>query len=143
METVTQIISGFNKAAVAKKMLKEHEGEMLNYILVTFPRTRWVMYENQHYYEDLETTESGTNEHYNHVAMIPKYVIYKNKEKVSVALPRIDQHDHPFLFIPKGWKKMVVSKDKSKYTLSKQFYIFHINEEFLIEEYADVYFSSY
>lgn len=141
----TEITSGFNKAAVAKKITKDYEGEMRTFIMVIFPRTRWVMYENTHYYEDLESTESGENEYYKHVHMIPKYSVFKNREKVSIALPRVDQNDKPYLFIPKGWKKGVhklSNKDRSKYSLSKEFYIFNINEEFLIEEYADIYFTN-
>ena len=137
----TEIIqSGFNKAAVAQKVTKDDK----EFVMVSFPRTKWVMFENTHYYEDFESTQNGENEYYKHIHMIPKYAIWKNRKKVSIALPRIDGHDKPFLYIPRGWTnpmKTGTNKDRLKYALSKEFYIFNINEEFLIDEFAGVYFS--
>ena len=51
---------GFNVAATCKKVENDKGG----YILAVFPRTRWILFKNHNYYEDVETTSNEENEFY-------------------------------------------------------------------------------
>tara|TARA_R110002020_G_scaffold181370_3_gene376260 strand:+ start:7132 stop:7560 length:429 start_codon:yes stop_codon:yes gene_type:complete len=134
--------SGLNRAGMCRVIKNEEEGK--DYILGVFPRTKWVIFKNKTYYDDVETAESGENEYYKHVSFVPKYVIHKNGKKVSMALPRLDVRGKPFLFIPKGItnKPALVrtKRDKYKFALTKPYYIFNIDEEYNINENADIFF---
>jgi len=129
---------GFNRAAICRHVKNEDK----DYVLAVFPRTRWVLFRNDNYYDDVETVLNKTNEYYKSVSSIPRYQIHKNKKKISFALPRLDVHGNGYLFIPKGVKTINKGKGKSlhKFSLSKEFYIFDIDEEYNINDKADIVF---
>ena len=140
MEKIHISPDGLNSAAVCRAVENDKGG----YILAVFPRTRWVLFKNTHYYNDVANAESGDSEHYKHISMIPRYHVHKNNTKVSMALPRLDRANEPFLFIPKNInnKKLVRSKkDKLKFSLTKNYYIFDVDDEYNINDNAKIYFN--
>jgi hypothetical protein len=135
---------GFNSAATCRivKQEKKHSDKPNDYILAIFPRARWILFKNFNYYEDVESTQNEKNKYYKSVSSIPKYHIHKNNKKISIALPRLDVHGNGYLYIPRGIKVPNTGTGKAlmTYPLKKEFYIFDIDEEYNINDKADIVF---
>ena len=140
MSNIVMNSDGFNVAATCKKVENDKGG----YILAVFPRTRWILFKNHNYYEDVETTSNEENEFYKSIHMIPKYHIHQNNKKVSMALPRLDKAGKPYLFIPKGLinkpQLVMTKRDKYKYSLTKEYYVFDVDDEYNINDNANIFF---
>ena len=125
--------------------LKHVENDKGGYHIAIFPKTKWLLFENHTYYGDVESTEDGENEYYKSIHMIPKYHVMKNRVKISMALPRLDINNEPYLFIPKtnkySQRKIIGTKrDKIKYSITKNYYIFDVDDEYVIHDNAKLFF---
>jgi len=145
VEIVKMESSGLHKLAPVVHVVKrkdEGEDKDLDYHMVLLPGTQIVLifFENTHYDEDLDDVLKGDTTYYKTLTSIPKYTVHKNNKKVSSALPRLDIHESPFLFIPRGHKKMG-KRSKSRYTLQRNYYIFSLDDDYHITEKSSLFFN--
>ena len=120
---------------------KNDDGEEVEYIRASFPRTKWALFENKYYNSDVKgfiSQKKETLEHYQSITQIPKYVVLKNGKKIGVALPRItDEDEEKFLFLPKTYRSSWHIKTNSeKYAIMRNYYIYDIADDFTINDNA-------
>ena len=132
--------SGLHEVARIRHVLKSKDGEERDYHTVSLPGTSIVLifFENKSYDESVEAVSNGDTTHYKSLSSIPKYVVHKNNKKVSSALPRIDIHDSPFLFIPKGHARMGI---KNGNILQKNYYVFNLDEDYHLTKASSLWFN--
>jgi|TARA_R100000789_G_scaffold100186_1_gene109140 hypothetical protein len=143
VEIVKMESSGLHKLAPVVHVIKrkdEGEDKDLDYHMVLLPGTQIVLilFENTHYHEDVDTVSNGDTTYYKTITSIPKYGVHKNNKKVSSALPRLDMHEQPFLFIPKGHKRM---GKINRNALQRNYYIFSLDDEYHITEKSSLFFN--
>jgi len=135
-----KIESGSIVASILKLRYKQEED--VEYFKASFPRAKWVFFENDFYDEDVEQFNNGDTEHYKTFTSIPKYLIFKNKKKIGFALPRVsDFADRKFLFIPITYKnKWRTDTNDKKYAVLRNYYIYDVDDEYIIEDGARLIF---
>ena len=135
-----KIENGSIVASILKLRYKQEED--VEYFKASFPRAKWVFFENDFYDEDVEQFNNGDTEHYKTFTSIPKYLIFKNKKKIGFALPRVsDFADRKFLFIPITYKnKWRTDTNDKKYAVLRNYYIYDVDDEYIIEDGARLIF---
>tara|TARA_Y100000296_G_scaffold73454_1_gene90954 strand:+ start:223 stop:807 length:585 start_codon:yes stop_codon:yes gene_type:complete len=113
----------------------------VDYHQVVFPggRITWTFFENEFFAESLQKIRDGDEEileHYKNESQIPKYMIWRDGEKIGVAMPRNSktQDEVPFLFIPKSRKNNKFSM--KGLGVGREYYIFGVNGEYEIDDKA-------
>ena len=105
-----------------------------NYV-VLFPRAKWLLVRNAMFEQNfIEKAED--NMHHS----VSIYSVVKNNNKIGIALPRYDENDKPFLFIPKTYNKRRLDKMNSRKTILRDYYIFDVNDDFEIDSDAKLTF---
>ena len=122
--------------------LRYKQEEDIEYYRASFPRAKWAFFENEFYESDISTFNSGTNEHYRTIYAIPKYTIFKKGKKIGIALPRVSEFaDKKFLFVPNTYKqKWNVSTNVKKYSVLRDYYIYEVDDDYVIEDGARLFF---
>ena len=122
--------------------LRYKQEEDVEYFKASFPRAKWVFFENDFYNEDVEQFNNGNTEFYKSLTSIPKYLIFKNKKKIGFALPRISEFaDRKFLFIPRTYKsKWRADTNNKKYAILREYYIYDVDDEYIIQDDARLLF---
>ncbi len=87
----------------------------------------WLILPNNYYEEEIK--KEFPTEHYRFASMMPKYNIFRDRQKVGFALPRVSKTGNNFLFIPN-------TKD-----LRRNYYIWDVDESHNIVEDALIYFD--
>jgi len=88
-----------------------------------------------YYDKDIEGFNNKDEDNkYTSLHSIPKYHVYKDKVKLGPVLTRKTFEDKPFLFIPKTYKK------GGKLAITKDYYIYDVDEEYKINEKATLIF---
>ena len=117
--------------------------EQIEYYRAKFPRAKWAFFENEFYDDDIEKLKSGQKlEHYKTVYTVPKYVIFKDGHKIGIALPRTNEQDKVnFLFIPNTYRsKWQTNTNNKKYAVLRNYYIYDIDDEYIINDGARLLF---
>ena len=105
-----------------------------NYV-VLFPRAKWLLVRNAMFEQNfIDKTEK--NMHHT----VPIYNVIKNDSKIGIVLPRFDDNDKPFLFIPRTYNKRRLDKMNSRKTILRDYYIFEVNDDFEIDSDAKLTF---
>ena len=105
------------------------------YIRLPALRAGFVLMFNNFYEEDIKRVMSGDTTHYHTTTVIPRYNVYKNGIKASIALARYTENKMPFLFLPKTsagkgqWKK---KSRHQRYKTQRDYYIFNITDKHII-----------
>ena len=130
------------KAAFIKKQY--HEEKKLDYHQAIFPGGRiiWAMFKNEYYDKEIEGIKNGDEEvmqYYKHENFVPRYHIYRNNVKIGIALPRNahENSDKPYLFIPET--KKYNRKKRNKPGIGLNYYIFDIDDDYLIKNESILY----
>ena len=100
-----------------------------NYV-ICFPRAKWLLTRN-FMFEQNFIEKQETNMHHT----VPIYNVIKNTSKIGIVLPRYDENDKPFLFIPRTYNKQRLDKMNNRKTILRDYYIFEVNDDF--EIYSD------
>ena len=105
-----------------------------NYV-VLFPRAKWLLVRNamfeQNFVDKIEKNMHHT---------VPIYNVIKNDSKIGIVLPRYDDNDKPFLFIPRTYNKRRLDRMNSRKTILRDYYIFDVNDDFEIDSDAKLTF---
>ena len=105
-----------------------------NYV-VLFPRAKWLLVRNAMFEQNfVDKTEK--NMHHT----VPIYNVIKNDSKIGIVLPRYDDNDKPFLFIPRTYNKRRLDRMNSRKTILRDYYIFEVNDDFEIDSDAKLTF---
>tara|TARA_B100001939_G_C16657454_1_gene494459 strand:- start:66 stop:455 length:390 start_codon:yes stop_codon:yes gene_type:complete len=105
-----------------------------NYV-VLFPRAKWLLVRNAMFEQNfIDKTEK--NMHHT----VPIYNVIKNDKKIGIVLPRFDDNDKPFLFIPRTYNKRRLDRMNSRKTILRDYYIFEVNDDFEIDSDAKLTF---
>ena len=105
-----------------------------NYV-VLFPRAKWLLVRNAMFEQNfIDKTEK--NMHHT----VPIYNVIKNDKKIGIVLPRFDDNDKPFLFIPRTYNKRRLDRMNSRTTILRDYYIFEVNDDFEIDSDAKLTF---
>lgn len=131
--------SNIGSSILAANIIKTKNDEGLEYYVANFPggRTKWAMFENEHYDENVKQFEDGDEEikkFFKGPMTIPKYHIFKDTKKIGFALPRNAHNadEEPYLVIP---ETLVANRTKMKnYGISRTYYIFEVNENHIIND---------
>jgi len=104
-------------------------------VYFSMSRIKWALFENNYYDKDIEGFNNKDEDNkYTSLHSIPKYHVYKDKVKLGPVLARKTFEDKPFLFIPKTYKK------GGKLAITKDYYIYDVDEEYKINEKATLIF---
>ena len=116
--------------------------EKIEYYRARFPRAKLAFFENEFYSDDVEKLNNGEKlEHYKKVHTVPKYTIFKNSRKIGIALPRThEMNDVSFLFIPNTYKSKWQGTHDKKYAVLRNYYIYDIDDEYVINDGARLLF---
>lgn len=118
---------------IAKALELDANG-MQNYV-VLFARAKWLMVRNTMFEQNyIEKKESNTH------TSVPIYSIIKNSDKIGFALPRYDENNKPFLFIPKTYNNRRMGKMNHRKTILREYYIFEVNADFELYDDASLTF---
>ena len=100
-------------------------------VYFSMSRIKWALFENNYYDKDIEKfNNKDENNKYTSLQSIPKYYVYKDNVKLGPVLPRKTIENKPFLFIPQTYKK------GGKLLITKDYYIYDVDEEYNINEKA-------
>mgnify|MGYP003144767756 CR=1 FL=1 len=119
--------------------LRYSKDDKHDYYLAKFPRQRWIFFENQFYYRDIKLIkerDEKTLKIYKGISSVPKYVIHRDSKKIGFALPRITKdEERKYLFIPSTKiSNSMRMKGINKKTISRDYFIYEINDEYIINK---------
>ena len=125
MTEVTTIKGGLNNIGFMRHTVSE-KGK--NIIVCTLNSgNKWLFLSNPNYEENIEDSKTD-KEFYKSPHQVPKYSIFKNGNKIGIAMPR-EFLQSRFLYIP------TPAKEK------RNFYIFDIDDEYNINKDARLMFD--
>jgi len=89
----------------------------------------WLILPNKFYEENIRA--EFPNKFYSFPHKVPKYIIFKNHNKVGMALPRISKKGNDFLFIV-----------SNKSGLDRYYYIWDLDKDYKIKSGSTIYFDA-
>ena len=131
--------ANLGSSILAANVVKTKNDEGLEYYVASFPggRTKWAIFENTHYDENVKQFEDGDEEvkkFFKGIQTIPRYHIFKDNKKIGFALPRNahNANEETYLVIP---ETLTANRTKMKnYGISRTYYIFEVNENHIIND---------
>jgi hypothetical protein len=129
-----------NSSIVASFLEKKESKNGIEYISAKFPRALWALFLNEKYddiIKRIDNEDIDTLNFYKKKSFVPKYTIFKNNNKIGIAIPREPEENHRFLFIPNTYKG---DKEKKDVSIHRDYYIFDIDEKYNIKDEARLIF---